>query len=109
MDHELPLVLDEIKRIVNTTQSGGIIICGDMNTDFQRNNSFVRDVDQCVQESQLRILWNEYPMDYTYRHSEGITSTIDYFLVSANIVYYAAGVIHSVEDRPNIAVSCSMV
>ncbi len=99
VDHELHLVLNDIKSIMNTIQPGGIIICG----DFQRNNIFVRAVDQFVQESQLHVLWNEFPIDYTYRHSEGITSTIDHFLVSANIVCYAAGVIHSVEDIPNIA------
>ncbi len=55
MDHELPLVLDEIKSIVNTTQPGGIIY-GDMNIDFHRNNSFVRAVNQFVQESAPYIM-----------------------------------------------------
>ncbi len=71
VDHEFPLVWDEIKSIMNIPQLGGIIFCGDMNTDFHKNKSFVRAVNQFVQESKLSVLWNEFPIDDTY--------TRDYF------------------------------
>ncbi len=74
-----------------------------MNTDFHWNNSFVRAMYQFVMFSQHHVLWNDFHIDYTYRHSKGNTSTIDRFLLSANMVCCAAGVIPSVEDGPNIA------
>ncbi len=64
----------------------GIALCGDLNSDFSRHSGFVNNINMSMNNHDLQSLWNMFNVDYTYRHTDEVsTSTIDHFIVSNRV------------------------
>ncbi len=61
----------------------GIVLGGDLNSDFSRYSGFVNNINMFMNNHDLQSLWNMFNVDYTYRHTDRVsTSTIEHFIVS---------------------------
>ena len=111
-DTELINLLANIRSLILTSNCSNILLAGDLNSDFNRQNRFTNSVAEALESLGLIILWDNTDdnpshliskVDYTYMSFQGnITycSTIDHFGASTP-VYKAikeAGVVHSGEN-----------
>ncbi len=75
-----------------------ILIRGDINCDFNRNGGFVHTISEYMIDNNLHNIWDAYPIDYTYIHTDKeSTSTIyiGHVLVNSMIYdIYVAGEVH---------------
>ena len=94
----------DINDVLLNVNCNGIVLGGDMNSDFSRDTGFVQHVNTFMRNHRLQSLWDHFHVDHTYRHTDGIsTSTIDHFMVS-NSVYNECditGVVHNVDNTSN--------
>ncbi len=82
----------------------GIVLGGDLNSDFSRHSGIVNNINIFMNNHDLQSLWNIFNVDYTYRHTDGVsTSTIDHFIVSNSVFNKccSGGVTHSVHNTSN--------
>jgi len=104
---ELDIVLSDITDVLINVQYDGLIVGGDINSDFTRTTGFVKNVDQYMKNKTLQSLWSRFHVDYTYRHTDGIsTSTVDHFMVNNSVknICVDGGVEHSVDNLSNHSV-----
>ena len=104
-DQELIQVLADIEVMLAHSPNSMLLLAGDLNCDFSRNNIFTNIVRNFFEDKGLKILWltseeKILPVDFTYTsHVNGVTyfSTIDHFVTDANTYncITEAGVIHS--------------
>ena len=104
-DQELVQLLADIEVMLAHSTQSSILLSGDLNCDFSRNNSFTNIVRNFFEEKGLKILWlanedNISPVDYTHMSDTNGTisvSTIDHFVTDASTFksLKEAGVIHS--------------
>ena len=75
--------MDELREIiVKYSTSSHIILVGDLNAYFHRDQPLVRDKNlQTLLEDTNMVLSDSYPDEYTYIHGKG-KSLIDYIIVS---------------------------
>ena len=85
---EYEQALNEIEGIINATAFNDVIICGDYNTDFSRNNLQTETLCQFIERNELKIGWD------SVRAQRGMTyvnvdlnhaSTIDHVLLNDNL------------------------
>ena len=111
-DTELLTLLEDIKRVVESSECLNVMLAGDLNSDFARQNKFTDIVEEYLSELGLIIFWqntDEDPnhmiqnVDFTNRHeaNDNVSySVIDHF-ASSRCIYNAvkeAGVLHSGEN-----------
>jgi len=100
-DTQLDIILSDITSVCESTNPDGLMISGDINCDFTRASGFVDKVKQYMVEKGLCTIWNNYPVDYTYVHTDKESvSTIDHFIVNRDVLNLcaAAGVDHQYSD-----------
>ncbi len=80
---DLDIILSDIEDILQNVNCDGIVLGGDLNSDFSHHSGFVNNINMFMNNHDLQSLWNIFNVDYTYRHTDGVsTSTIDHFIVS---------------------------
>ena len=83
-------VLQEIDTITENSKANHVILCGDFNTDFSRNNAHSRLLRDYVSNSSMIDCFditNNSEVYCTYRDSMGHTSVIDHIFVSEGCSY----------------------
>ena len=116
-DHntELLEVLGDIRSIILTTQYNRVLMVGDLNCHFARQNRFTNTIYDCLDSLSLIPIWENidndpdhliHSVDYTYLNlANGVISTsiLDHFCVSQSIfnAIKEAGVTHSSENLSN--------
>lgn len=101
---DLDIMLSDIMDVFLNVHCDAIILGGDLNSDFARNTGFVSQVKAFMHGLNLSSLWNKYPVDFTYLHTDGMsTSTIDHFMVSNNLLgeCLSGGVTHDIDNTSN--------
>ncbi len=103
----LDIILSDIDDILQNMNCDGIALGGDLNSDFSRHSGFVNNINMFINNHDLQSLWNMFNVDYTYRHTNAVsTSTIDHFIVSNRVFNQccSGGVTHSVDSTSNHSV-----
>jgi hypothetical protein len=80
-----------------------VLWAGDANSDFTRNTAHTRAVKEVVEDSNLLVTWDSFPVDFTCtseRDGRTFTSTLDHFFISEQLagIVQGAGVIHHNEN-----------
>ena len=84
---ELPKVLSEIEKIMDSTDYDDVLIAADMNWDMSRQTGFCLAVRQFLDRVNLTSLWEHHTIDYTHMHTDHTSvSTIDHFLVNERLL-----------------------
>lgn len=88
IDVEYEQVLNEIEGILNASLYDDVVLCGDFNTDFGRNNIQSLTLNQFIERNDLMIGWNSMraKRDATYVNTDlNHLSTIDHVVVNENL------------------------
>ena len=96
-DSDLRETLAAIKAVLDNNEHDEVLWQGDINTDFLRKSKYVDVVKEALEEINVKSVWNEFPIDFTYCSPTEVSfSTIDHSLVSENLESSVkdAGVIH---------------
>lgn len=90
---ELIKVIQDIKYIIDESNDSKIILLGDMNCDFSRDNNFVNFIKQFFLDNDLLSVWTKFTCDFTYSQTRMINgsertyfSVIDHFSVSKDLL-----------------------
>ena len=78
-------VVNAIELIINSEDWNGLIVCGDFNTSFSRNNAQSACLNDFMNRNRLISSWDNphANIDFTYcNHSLNHLSVIDHFIVS---------------------------
>ena len=81
-------IMEEIEGVIATGQANNIILCGDCNTSFERNNAQSKCLSRFVARNDLELCWkhDDARISDTYNHTTlGHHSCIDHFIVSKNV------------------------
>ena len=81
-------VLSDIERLLVNDSYNKIILAGDWNTHFDRNNAQTQHLLEFITRNNLKVCWDNpnAVKDYTYMNfSLSHFSCIDHFIVSSNI------------------------
>ena len=111
-DEELLTTLADIRSLILNSNCDNILLAGDLNCHFDRQNSFTSTVHDAFNDLGLMVLWNNadnnpdhfiQTVDYTYLSKSDTVvscSTIDHFGASRNLYMEVkeAGVIHNGEN-----------
>ena len=110
-DTEIMNLLTEIRSIIEGGHYSNILLAGDFNCHFERNNSFTNLIGDYLYDLGLQILWSSDEakienVDYTFHSSKnGIVSysVIDHFAVNQALMdkIITAGVVHNGENLSN--------
>ncbi len=83
---DLDIIISDID-ILQNVNCDGIVLGVDLNSDFSPNSCFVNNINMFMNNHGLQSLWNMLNVDYTYMHTDGVsTSTIDHFIVSNRVL-----------------------
>ena len=85
---ELLITLQAINGVIENTSFDTLLLTGDQNSDFSRNTKFVTIVKQFIDDHNLKLAWNTYPVDHTHISEidgKSFTSTIDHFAFSESL------------------------
>jgi hypothetical protein len=88
INNEYEDVMNSVECSMALSNCEGIIVCGDLNTCFTRNNAQTMFLNQFIGRNNLRVAWDSDVacQDFTYNnYSLNHHSCIDHFLVSANL------------------------
>ena len=96
---ELTELLAVIENIISKTEFDALVWVGDFNADFSRNSRHTRAVSEAVMESDLKTVWERFPVDFTHtfeREGNTFVSTLDHFFLDEQMTTNVkdAGVIH---------------
>ena len=85
-DQFLFQTLQDIKFILNSYEDiDNFILCGDFNSDFNRNTRFVNIVQDFMSECDLTSIWDKFEIDFTHcqplQNGNYSFSKIDHFIV----------------------------
>ena len=96
---ELLDTLSHIKLVIEQNHFDTVLWAGDINSDFSRDSSHTRQVQDAVDEIRLLSSWRKFPVDFTATFEmmdRSFTSTLDHFfwnsLLDSSVV--DAGVLH---------------
>ena len=91
--------LGHIKQIIEVNSFDTVIWAGDINSDFSRNSSHTRAVQDTLDDLGLSTAWDRFEADFTCAHEmlgQTFTSTLDHFfwnpVFSESVI--DAGVLH---------------
>ncbi len=99
---DLDIIVSDIDDILQNVNCGGIVLGGDLNSDFSPHSGFVSNINMFMNNHDQQSLWNMFNVDYTYMHTDGVsTSTIDHFVVSNRVFNKccSGGVTQSVDNN----------
>ena len=102
-DSELLEVQAELEAVLQGGGYDGCLVGGDFNYDARRNSGFARSMANFVDRVGLVSVWEKFPVDFTYLHTDHKSSSIlDNFYVNEELMQYveAAGVLH-LGDNPS--------
>ena len=112
-DSEVLKTLQDIKFIIDSCDhSYKRILMGDLNSDFNRNSTFVQWTSQFLNENDLIPLWDRFAWDFTFSQTRNINgvdrqiySTIDHFCISSELVDMCSEAmpLHMMENSSNHA------
>ena len=100
---ELQGVFQDIRFLIYNSDHNHIVLIGDTNAHFSRKTRFTLAVEEFLLEINLRKVWDNFPVDYTFCHTQqrngqltSYFSTIDHFFMdhSLELVCKAADSIH---------------
>ena len=83
LESDMEDVLAVIENMMDSYQCNNVLIVGDLNTDFIRNNGRVKRFDMFLSSNTLESSWKKFDVDYTHEfENNGLTytSTIDHIL-----------------------------
>ena len=103
LDPDLEDVLATVENLVESHHCNNVIIVGDLNTDYKRENGRVNRLDTFLSNNSFETAWNKFSVDYTHEFELDevtYTSTIDHFLWNAELYKKVsdAGVLHLVNN-----------
>lgn len=101
-------ILDEISSIALSTGADLLIFGGDFNTDFNRNTQNTAALVPFIQTESLEngLSFQNSDVSYTFESKiNGIKSTIDHFLVSANLLPVVTHYV-SIHEGDNLSDHC---
>ena len=98
-DPELEEVFALIEHIIGTNQCDDILLLGDMNIDFHRNNGHAKRLDSFLTSNILEASWRRFDVDYTHEveiDDKTHTCTIDHIIWNENFFKNVehSGVLH---------------
>ena len=104
-------ILTEIRSIIEKRHCSNVLLAGDLNCHFERNNCYTNLVYDYLNDINLQLIWTLNDtrierVDYTYHSiNNGAVSysVIDHFAVNESLFgkIESAGVIHSGENLSN--------
>ena len=65
-EHELLKTLDEITWLLDNSEYNHVVISGDINTDFSKEDDYIKIVRERCQILGVKTAWNSFQVDYTY-------------------------------------------
>ena len=83
LDSDMEDVHAAIENMMDSYQCNNVLIVGDLNTDFIRNNGRVKRFDMFLSSNTLESSWKKFDVDYTHEFEKNgltYTSTIDHIL-----------------------------
>ncbi len=100
LDSDLEDVLIAIENLIGSHQCDNIVIAGDLNTDYKRENGRVTRLKSFLEHNSFDLAWNTFKVDFTHEFElEGttFTSTLDHVIwnQSFSTSVLDAGVTHS--------------
>ncbi len=98
---DLDIILSDIDYILQNLNCDGIVLDEDLNSDFSHHSGFVNNINMFMNNHDLQRLWNMFNVDFTYRNTDGVSSsTIDHFTVSNRVFNKccSGGVTHSLDN-----------
>ena len=88
LDSDFEDVLATLESLTDNYQCNNVLIVGDLNADYKRDNGRVKRLDTFLSNNNLEVAWNSYVVDYTHEFEvkdTTYTSTIDHVLWSSNM------------------------
>ena len=100
---DLTETLEVIKSVIENNDCDAVVWAGDVNSDFSRDTAHTRAVKDAVENLNLLVTWESFPVDFTCtseRDGNTIISILDHFLISEQLTdtIQDAGVIHHIEN-----------
>ena len=83
LDSDMEDGLAVIGNMMDSYQCNNVLIVGDLNTDFIRNNGRIKRFDMFLSSNTLESSWKKFDVDYTHEFEDNgltYTSTIDHIL-----------------------------
>ena len=62
---DLTETLEVIKSVIEDNDCDAVLWAGDANSDFTRNTAHTRAVKEVVEDSNLLVTWDSFPVDFT--------------------------------------------
>ena len=87
-ESDLLETLGYIKRVVDSNPCDGVLVVGDLNSDFSRQSSHSRAVKDALEELSLELAWDKFSVDFTATHEmlgQTFISTLDHFAWSEQV------------------------
>ena len=115
LDAEMEDVLGTIENMIKSHQCSNIVIVGDLNTDYKRENGRVDRLNTFLSDNSFQAAWKEFEVDYTHEfEKDDVTyaSTLDHVIWNAELRKKVsdAGVIHSLSNTSDHSpVYCELV
>lgn len=102
-DPDLEDVLATIENLVDAHQCNCVVVVGDLNCDYRRQNGRVGRLKDFLSSNSMETAWETFQVDYTHEfEKEGISyiSTLDHILWNQNLKSSVTrcGVIHSINN-----------
>ena len=100
---ELLAVQAELESVLDKGGYDGVIAGGDWNYDARRTSGFARSMESFLEKVGLVSIWEKFPIDYTYMHTDHKScSILDNFYVNAELLPLVeeAGPLH-LGDNPS--------
>ena len=114
LDSDLEDVLVSIENLIESHHCSNLIIVGDLNTDYKRNNGRVTRLNTFLTNNSFELAWNTFKVDFTHEFElEGttFTSTLDHVIWNSNFSKNVldAGVLHSPGNTSDhSSINCSI-
>ena len=102
-DTDLEDVLASIENLIVTHQCRNVVIVGDLNTDYKRNNGRVNRLETFLSTNNLESSWSIFDIDYTHEFEKEdvtYTSTLDHVIWNTDLheAVLDSGVLHVVTN-----------
>ena len=80
--------LSYVKKVVESNHCDGVLLTGDLNSDFGRQSSHSTIVNDALLELRLELAWDKFKVDFTATQEilgQSFTSTLDHFAWSEQL------------------------
>ena len=103
VDSDLEDVLATIKNLVDAHHCKDVLIVGDLNCDYSRDNGRVKRIKTFLSSNSMETAWDSFAVDYTHefeKNSTTYTSTLDHILWNQNLrsKILNCGALHPLEN-----------